>query len=281
MTRKKSKPRAAVQIELGDCEEQLAALPSGSADLILCDPPYNIGYRYRSHRDDMPAQDYLAWCERWLRLCIRALAPQGTLWLLNGDEFVSELDVLAKQLGLVQRAHVVWLYGFGVACTRNFSRSHTHLLYYVKHRKLFTFNQDAVRVPSARQLKYGDKRANPDGKLPDRSWVLLKEDIEPLANGSTDSWEVSRVCGTFHERAECSTNQLPEKLVERIVLATSLPGDLVLDPMCGSGTTAVVAHRCGRRFLGFDKDAVCVAGARQRVAAALAVERETGRGDED
>jgi site-specific DNA-methyltransferase (adenine-specific) len=147
---------------------------------------------------------------------------------------------------------VIWYYTFGVHCTRKFSRSHAHLFHFVKDPKRFTFNDQSIRVPSARQLVYFDARANPEGRLPDDTWILRPQDVPDGFPPEGDTWYVPRVCGTFKERAGWHGCQMPEQLLGRIIRACSNPGDVVLDPFGGSGTTLVVAKKLGRRWLGFE-----------------------------
>src|SRR5262249_34458571 len=160
-----------------------------------------------------------------------------------------------KELGLTCRSWVVWYYTFGVNCTRKFSRSHTHLFHFVKDAKRFTFNSQAIRVPSARQLVYADARADSRGRLPDDTWILRPQDLPEGFEPNEDTWYFSRVCGTFKERAGWHGCQMPEQLLGRILRVCSNPGDLVLDPFAGSGTTLVVAKKLGRRWLGFELSA--------------------------
>ena len=186
---------------------------------------------------------------------VRVLKPHGTFWLAIGDEYAAELKVMLQQEhGLVCRSWVVWYYTFGVNCTHKFSRSHAHLFYMVKDPAAFTFNADdpAVRVPSARQLVYGDKRANPKGRLPDDTWILRPQDLPEGFAPDEDTWYFPRVCGTFKERAGWHGCQMPEQLLGRIILACSNPGGLVLDPFAGSGTTLAVAKKLGRKYLGYE-----------------------------
>ncbi|MHC4400430.1 MAG: DNA-methyltransferase, partial [Planctomycetota bacterium] len=183
------------------------------------------------------------------------LKANGTFWLAIGDEYAAELKVMLQQEHrLVCRNWVVWYYTFGVNCTNKFSRSHAHLLYMVKDPRKFTFNADdpAIRVPSARQLVYADKRANPKGRLPDDTWILRPQDLPDGFRPDSDTWYFSRVCGTFGERARWHGCQMPEQLLGRIIRASSNGGDLVLDPFAGSGTTLAVAKKLDRRFLGFE-----------------------------
>lgn len=223
------------KIHVGDCDDLFLGVESGSVDLVFADPPFNINYKYDVYEDSKSAEEYLDWTQRWMGQAIRVLKPEGTLWVAIGDEFAAEIKVLGhRTLGLTPRNWVVWYYTFGVHCTKKFTRSHAHLHYFTKHPKKFTFNDDVIRVPSARQLKYNDARANPAGRVPD------------------DTWKYSRVCGTFKERAGFHGCQMPEQLLGRVIRACSRPGEVVLDPFVGSGTTPAVAKKLGRRYIGFE-----------------------------
>jgi site-specific DNA-methyltransferase (adenine-specific) len=162
------------------------------------------------------------------------------------------------------RNWIVWHYTFGVNCTKKFSRSHAHILYYVMDPKQFTFNADEIRVASARQTTYADRRANPRGKLPDDTWVLRPQEDERLFPAESDTWYVSRVCGTFKERTGHPC-QMPEAVLERIIRVASNPGDLVIDPFAGSGTTLAVAQRLDRHWLGFELSEDYAARIRERL----------------
>lgn len=160
-----------------------------------------------------------------------------------------------------------WYYTFGMNCQTKFSRSHTHVLYFVVDRQHFTFNASdpAFRVPSARQ-RDGDGRAHPEGRIPDDTWILRPSDAVGLFDPCGDTWHIPRVNGTFRERQGWHGCQMPEQLLARIIRACSNPADLVLDPFLGSGTTAAVAKKLGRRFLAFELSPEYAAKARQRVA---------------
>src|SRR5262249_36231226 len=146
-----------------------------------------------------------------------------------------------------------------------FTRSHAHLFHFVKDCKKFTFSPKDIRVPSARELVYSDKRAVPGGRMPDDTWmmapglppgvptrdgfVLRPQDIPERFPPESDTWYFSRVAGTFAERRGWHGCQMPEQLLGRIIRACSNEGDLVLDPFGGSGTTLAVAKKLGRRYL--------------------------------
>jgi site-specific DNA-methyltransferase (adenine-specific) len=241
------------RVHQGDCLELLARLPDGAAQLAFADPPFNIGYDYDAYDDDRSAEDYLAWSRRWMGEIRRVLDPAGTFWLAIGDEYAAELKVLAtRELGFTCRSWVIWYYTFGVNCKYKFSRSHAHLFHFVKDPQRCTFNLDAIRVPSARELVYGDRRANAKGRLPDDTWILRPQDLPAGFSAEENTWYFPRVCGTFKERSGWHGCQMPEQLLGRIIRACSNPGDLVIDPFGGSGTTLAVAKKLGRSFLGLE-----------------------------
>lgn len=253
----------------GDCIELLEKLPAGSADLVFADPPFNIGYAYDVYEDRKGYGEYLKWSGRWMNAVRHVLKPTGTFWLAIGDEYAAELKLLAQnELGFVCRGWVIWYYTFGVNCDRKFTRSHAHLLYFVRNGKDFTFRADdpEVRIPSARQLVYGDKRANPAGRLPDDTWILRPQDIPEGFSPQEDVWYVPRVAGTFKERQGFHGCQMPEQVLGRIIRACSAPGELVLDPFGGSGTTPAVAKKLGRDWYACDMSADYVTQIEARLA---------------
>jgi site-specific DNA-methyltransferase (adenine-specific) len=238
----------------GDCLSILPGLPDNSVDLAFADPPFNIGYEYDVYEDRKSRDAYLDWTGRWLKEVRRLLKPHASFYVAIGDEYAAELKVRLDGLGLTLRNWIIWHYTFGVSCKQKFNRSHAHIFYYVTDPRNCTFNADAVRVPSARQTTYADRRANPSGKLPDDTWVLRPQEDDRFFGPGEDTWYFSRVCGTFKERTGHPC-QMPEAVLERIVRVSSNPGDLVLDPFAGSGTTLAVAKRLGRRFLGVELSA--------------------------
>jgi len=256
-------------IHHGDCITGMQQLPDGVIDLAFADPPFNIGYDYDVYKDDHSDDAYLGWTRQWMTAVCRVLKPNGTFWLAIGDEYAAEMKVLAtRELGLTCRSWVIWYYTFGVNCTKKFSRSHAHLFHFVKNAKDYTFNAAAVRVPSARQTVYADSRQNPEGKLPDDTWILRPQDVPAGFTGEQDTWYFPRVAGTFKERAGFHGCQMPEQLLGRIIRVSSREGETVLDPFAGSGTTLTVAKKLGRQWLGFDLSESYADKASQRVASA-------------
>ncbi|HOK67224.1 MAG TPA: site-specific DNA-methyltransferase [Anaerohalosphaeraceae bacterium] len=232
----------------GDCIEILRSVGEPFADLIFADPPFNIGYQYDKYRDRVEKNRYLAWTRDWMSACLGVLKPTGSFYIAIGDDYAAHVRLIGEDLGLTLRNWIIWHYTFGQQTRNKFARSHTHIFYFVKNPKQFTFNDWAVRVPSDRQLVYNDKRAQSCGKLPDDVWNTY-----------------SRVCGTFRERQGWHPCQMPELLLARIISASSNPGDCVLDPFVGSGTTAAAAFQLGRDYCGIDISEQYVENTRKRL----------------
>jgi site-specific DNA-methyltransferase (adenine-specific) len=266
-------------IHQGDCVSLLASLSANSVDLAFADPPFNIGYDYDIYHDRHSDKAYLDWSLEWMSAVRRVLKPHGTFWLAIGDEYAAELKLLAQhELGFTCRSWVIWYYTFGVNCTKKFSRSHAHLFHFVRDPKNFTFNafDPEVRIPSARQLVYADTRANPRGRLPDDTWILRPQDVPNGFLPDHDTTYFPRVAGTFKERAGFHGCQMPEQLLGRIIRVSSHPGDLILDPFAGSGTTLTVAKKLGRRWVGTELSPEYAKQASERVGTADAGEPLNG-----
>lgn len=307
------------QVNHGDCIVGMAAMDPGSVDLVFADPPFNIGYNYDAYDDRQEHAAYLDWSRRWIAAVYRVLKANGTFWLAIGDEYAAELKLIAQNAypGLLLNDHgsnasdpleasrkigkrgrkkrsttgptggfhcrswVIWYYTFGVHCKKKFTRSHAHLFQFVKDPKCFTFNVKSVRVPSARQLVYADARANPDGRMPDDTWlmaagaptvdgyVLRPQDLPKGFRPDSDTWYFSRVAGTFKEREGWHGCQMPEQLLGRILRASSNEGDVVLDPFAGSGTTLAVAKKLRRIPVGFELSKQYFNQAAKRLDAAI------------
>jgi site-specific DNA-methyltransferase (adenine-specific) len=209
----------------------------GPARLIFTDPPYNIGIDYGQGEkaDLLTPQAYMKWVRNWFSLCWDCLTDDGSLWVMIGDEYAAEYCTELKATGFTVRSWIKWYETFGVNCSNKFNRTSRHIFYAVKDEKSFVFNPEPVTRPSDRQTKYGDSRASAGGKVWD------------------DVWQIPRLTGTCAERIPDFPTQLPLALVEPIVLCASMPGDLVVDPFNGSGTSGVAAIRNGRKYVGVEK----------------------------
>ncbi len=220
------------------CEDCFTFLPSvraGSVQTVFIDPPYNIGFNYGNGRADdlLPAESYLRRVDLLIRHCERTLTPTGSLWFLSPERWADEIGALLSGQ-MPRRNRIIWRETFNQYRRDRFPNGHRHLFWHVKEKRQSPFYTDAILVPSQRMLN-GDPRAN-GPRVPD------------------DVWDIARLTGNAKERVSGHPCQLPEKLLERIILCSSRPGELVLDPMAGAGSTLVVARRLGRKYLGCEKE---------------------------
>ncbi len=231
----------------GDCFELLPTIPAGSVESIFIDPQYNIGLDYGSgsQADRLPTETYLRQMERLAQLAVERLTPTGSLWFLCPEKWADEMGIILSKL-LPRRNRIIWRETFGQYRETSYPSGHRHLFYHVMDEKLSPFFTEEIRVPSQRMLS-GDKRAA-GPRVPD------------------DVWEIPRLVGNASERVEGHPCQLPEALLERIVLCSTRPGDLIADPMSGTGTTLRVAQILGRRYLGIEKEARFVDLIEERLA---------------
>jgi DNA modification methylase len=259
------------EVHVGDCRAVLGRLPAGFADLAVPDPPFNFGEPYGGWDDRLPRADYERFTYEWLDGCVRALAPHGALWPVVPDHIAAEVVIHLKGRGLELVNWVVWHFRFGVWRDGSFIVSKVHLPYFVKGRRGRRWNPGAVLVPSDRGSRYADPRTRrtrtPGLRVPLDVW------------GADGAKFWGRVQGNNRERRPAHPNQLAERLLERIIRATSDPGDLVLDPFLGSGTTCTVARALGRRSLGIELNPAFAASAFERIKAGPIRVTAVGRAD--
>lgn len=251
----------------------LKGLPRHSVDMICVDPPYNLG---KGTWDDFPSREsFLTFTRNWLANAFHVLVPGGSLYVFNTPENAAHILVYCQSLGLEFRNWITWDKRDGFVSTRSrFVPTQETILYFVKPGGPPTFNADAVRQPydSQQRIAAAAKRGiikngkrwfpNPAGKLCTDVWHVVSERHRTKVNGRTQK--------TPHP------TQKPLELIERMILASTNPNDLVLDFFAGSGTTAVVAIKLGRRFLGCDSDAKYVEIANQRISSVGDILHSTG-----
>jgi site-specific DNA-methyltransferase (adenine-specific) len=262
----------------GDNLAVLGALPDGCADLAYADPPFATGgsrrltsirtgagtrtrrgfggrsYRYEvtsalEWDDDLPLVEHLAALRERIGAIHRVLAPHGSLYLHVDWRTVHHVRLLLDEIFGSERFlnELVWAYDYGGRSRDRWPRKHDTILWYAKGDR-WLFDRDAIdRIPYLAPGLVGPEKAA-RGKLP------------------TDVWWMTIVPPGSAERTGYPT-QKPVRLLERIVAASSRPGDLVVDPYAGSGTTGVAAARLGRRWLLVDRNPTAVAIARSRLAA--------------
>ena len=230
------------QAILGDALDVLQThIPDASVDLIFSDPPYNIGKDFNGRKDKWETEEaYLDWCYQWLDLCIEKLKPNGSLYLMASTQAMPYLDIyLRKKLHILSR--IVWHYdSSGVQAKRYFGSLYEPILFCVKDKDNYTFNADDVLV----EAKTGAKRKLVDYRKPTPS-------IYNTQKVPGNVWEMPRVRYRMGEYENHPT-QKPVGLLERIILASSNPSDMVLDPFSGTFTTSFVAQKLGRASVGIE-----------------------------
>lgn len=253
---------------LGDSIELLSQLDTPVVALTVTSPPYNIGKEY-DHPLSLP--EYVAWSETWIKRVYASTCDDGQFWLNLGYVPVPERGkavplpyLLWDKSPFFLIQEVVWNYGAGVAARTSFSPRNEKFLWYVKDPERYFFDLDAVRDP---EVKYPNQKKN--GKLK----------CNPLGKNPTDVWAFPKVTsGTNRSSRERTPHpaQFPKAVVERIIRACSRPGDLVLDPFVGSGTTAEVCLELGRACIGIEvrEDYLSIATERLEQAQLSACQQE-------
>jgi adenine-specific DNA-methyltransferase len=226
----------------GDAVEVLAQhVEDDSIDLIFADPPYNIGKNFNGHKDKWATdEDYLSWCYKWLDLCSKKLKPSGSFYVMTSTQFMPFFDIyLRKSLTVLSR--IVWYYdSSGVQAKQYYGSMYEPILFCVRDKNNYTFNSEDILV----EAKTGAKRKLIDyRKNPPQIYNSMK------VPGNV--WEFARVRYRMDEYENHPT-QKPLALLERIIKASSNPGDLVLDPFSGTFTTSFVAKELGRDSIGIE-----------------------------
>jgi len=228
---------------LGDALDELPKMESSSVDLIIADPPYNLGKNYGNNHDIKGFDEYLDFSKNWLREAHRILKQNGTLYVFMGFRFISYLyDILDRELGMHFSNWIVWHYTQGIGKKRGFSPRHDDILMFSKSKD-YIFNLDAIRVPQ----KYYRERNNMRGANPG------------------DVWQFSHVHYCNGNRQNHPT-QKPEGLIERMILASSDEGSVILDPFVGSGTTLRVCQQLNRTGIGIELNPDYIESCKERLA---------------
>jgi adenine-specific DNA-methyltransferase len=249
---------ADVSLHRGDTLELLRSMPADVAQLVITSPPYNIGKAYERRRS---LEEYLAEQAPVIAECVRILRPGGSLCWQVGNHVrgggVVPLDLVlhplfARHDELVLRNRIVWHFAHGLHCRRRFSGRYEVILWYTRGDD-YAFDLDPIRVPQ----KYPGKRAWKGPRAGEYTG-------HPLGKNPGDVWIFPNVKSNHIEKT-IHPCQFPVELVERFVLAVTRPGDLVVDPYLGVGTTACAAVRHGRRAAGAELVERYAAIARTRI----------------
>jgi modification methylase len=248
---------ASHRIMLGDCVAELAKLPAESIDLVFADPPYNLQLQGELKRPDDSRVDavdddwdrfasfaaYDEFTRAWLSACRRVMKPAATLWVIGSYHNIFRVGALLQDLDYWILNDVIWRKSNPMPNFRGrrFTNAHETLIWAAREpgSRGYTFNYEAL------------KAGNDDVQMRSDWTIALCTGEERLKDGAG---------------RKLHPTQKPQALLARVILASSRPDDLILDPFCGTGTTGAVAKRLGRRFIGVERDGAYAAAAQRRIA---------------
>ncbi|HQF31949.1 MAG TPA: site-specific DNA-methyltransferase [Hyphomicrobiales bacterium] len=245
-------------ILIGDCVAELEKLPAASVDVVFADPPYNLQLESELVRPDQSKVDavdddwdkfqsfaaYDDFTRAWLLACRRVLKPDGTLWVIGSYHNIYRVGAILQDLGFWILNDIVWRKANPMPNFRGrrFTNAHETMLWASRSQdaKGYTFNYEAL------------KKANDDVQMRSDWYMPICTGAERLKDGAGK---------------KTHPTQKPEALLHRVLMSSTKPGDVVLDPFFGTGTTGAVAKRLGRRFVGVERDRTYAAAALERIAA--------------
>ena len=229
--------------------ENMTQIEDKSVKLVVTSPPYNIDIQYGNktskgkvveskgvkYDDKMDEADYRKLLENVFNECKRVVSDDGSIWVniknrVNDGVVMPPFWIQDFFQDMYLKNLIIWNFDWGGSTNKRFAPRYEFVFWFVKDKDNYRFNLDDVKVPA---LNY----------RPDRYKSQLKN--------PTDVWRISMVSGNFEERTGHPA-QYPEELIERIIKTGSNPGDVIMDPFMGSGTTAVVAKKLGRHYLGYE-----------------------------
>lgn len=225
----------------GDCLVLFANLRDGVIDTVFADPPFNLRKDYHGIKDDRSDDDYLDWCKTWIREAIRVLKPGGSLFIYNLPRWNIRLASYLVDQGMDFRHWIAISMKNGFTRPKHLHPAHYSLVYFTKGRPK-TFNADAVRYPMPTCPSCGKPLAD---------WGGYRKYLDPRGINLSDIWtDFSPVRHKNRKNRPVGVNELPPRIAERVILLTTNPGDIVLDPFGGGGTTYVVAESTNRLWIG-------------------------------
>jgi len=257
---KESPPR--YTLKEGDAFHELDSIQNETAHLIITSPPYNIGKIYERDKS-MDLAAYIKWLSGIIEKLIAKVVPHGSIcwqtgnYIKNNEVFLLDIHFynIFKKFGLKLRNRIVWHFNFGLNATQRLSGRYETILWFSKSDS-FTFNLDSVRVPqlypgkrhsNKKGTKAGQPSGNPKGKNPSDFWEFSPRSLfieEPI-------WDIPNV-KSKHPEKTIHPCQFPVELAERCVLALTSPGDIVLDPFVGTGSSMIAALKHNRHAIGID-----------------------------
>lgn len=246
------------QIYLGDCLDLLPSLPDGCAQLIIADPPYNLGPAFSSGRQWQHDAEWLPWCRQWLSECKRVLSDSGNLFVYGIHHYLCFLQVQLYELRMVYRRQIIWHYENGFSTYRRSLATHYEPLLWFSKTEEYYFDEIREPYKSADRLQH---KVIKNGKV----WTP-----HPDGRIAGDVWKFPTLAGRrFRDEKLDHPTQKPLALTDRIVNHFCEPGSLVVVPFSGSGTECVSAAMHGRQYWGCDIDPGYVKMSQRRISSIL------------
>ncbi len=228
------------QIYNQDALEGMCLLPDESIDLVVADPPYNLGKDYGNDSDKQEYEEFMQWNEKWLSLAISKLKPNGSLYIFATWRYSPEIFVYLKSK-MIMLNEIIWdrkVPSMG-GSTRRYSSVHDTIGFFAKSKEHY-FDLDSIRIPYDEETK----------KARSRSIFVGKKWLE-MGYNPKDLWSVSRLHRIHTEREDHPT-QKPLEIIERMVRASCPENGIVLDPFAGTGTTALACLRNNRKYITYE-----------------------------
>jgi site-specific DNA-methyltransferase (adenine-specific) len=228
------------QVINGDCIEILSTIESDSIDICFADPPFNLEKKYSVYKDQKPDEDYFNWCKNWLRELVRVTRPTGSIFVHNIPKWLTYYAEILNEFACFK--HWIAWDAMSNPLGKTLLPAHYGILYYTKKQKGFKFYE--IRSPHKRCRVCNSYIKDYGGK---------KDQMHPFGALVSDVWtDIHRI--RHNIRRDEHPCQLPLPLLDRIILMSTDPNDIVLDPFLGTGTTAISAKALGRNYIGIEID---------------------------
>lgn len=228
------------EIICGDAIEEMKKIPDNTIDMTFADPPFNLNKKYGNYKDKKATDDYVKWCEKWLTEMVRIIKPTGSILVHNIPKWLIYYANHLNKIAIFK--HWIAWDSMSIPLGKTLLPAHYGILFYTKSPRGFKFHE--LRAPHKKCRTCGEMIKDYGGK---------KSQIHPHGTLLSDVWaDIHRI--RHNTRRDAHPCQLPEPLLERLILMTTNENDVVLDPFIGAGTTALAAKRLGRNYIGIDID---------------------------
>ena len=234
------------QVIWNDCLKAMDLLPDKCVDLMVVDPPYNLTQKFSTSKfKEMEAKEYISWLDKWLSKTLRLLKDTASIYICSDWKTSLFIPEAAGKYFILQN-RISWEREKGRGALNNWKNCLEDIWFFTMSKD-YTFNLEAVKIQRPVLAPYRDKKGNP------KDWQESQGQKLRLTSPSNVWTDITVPFWSMAENTNHPT-QKPEKLIAKLILASSNPGDVVFDPFLGSGTTAVVAKKLGRNFIGIERE---------------------------